>query len=138
MYFYDDGVTGEARYAHLYTLDEMEKLLTNYKNSIDAKIAEAQDNLAKKQAELEALMAKRETTAAQLKAAIDAVTEAATKVTEAKSDLGEKTGNRERLEAIAGEANAKIAAQETAVSDKKADAVKDAQADVDANRYCIH
>ena len=143
-YIYKDGsMYGETRYAHLYTLDEMETLLTSYKNSIDAKIAEAQANLDKKQAELEALMAKKETTAAQLKAAIDAVTEAATKVTEAKSDLGEKTGNRERLEAIAGEANAKIAAQETAVSDrkaeasKKADAVKDAQADVDAKDAAI-
>lgn len=142
-YFYDDGVTSESRYAHLYTLDEMEALLTGYKNSIDAKIAEAQANLDRKQAELEALMAKKETTAAQLKAAVDAVTEAAAKVTEAKSDLGEKAGNRERLEAIAGEANAKIAAQETAVSDrkaeasKKADAVKDAQAEVDARDAAI-
>ena len=143
MYIYDDGTTGETRYAHLYTLDEMEKLLTSYKNSIDAKIAEAQANLDKKQAELKALMAKKETTAAQLKAAVAAVTEAAATVTEAKSDLGEKTGNRERLEAIAGEANAKIAAQETAVSDrkaeasKKADAVKDAQAEVDAKDAAI-
>ena len=143
-YIVDDGsMYGDFREAHLYTLDEMEKLLTGYKNSIDTKIAEAQENLDKKQAELEALMAKKETTAAQLKAAIDAVTEAATKVTEAKSDLGEKTGNRERLEAIAGEANAKIAAQETAVSDrkaeasKKADAVRDAQADVDAKDAAI-
>lgn len=142
-YIYDDGVTGETRFAHLYTLDEMEKLLTGYKNSIDAKIAEAQANLAKKQAELETLMAKKETTAAQLKAAIDAVTEAATRVTEAKADLGEKTASRERLEAIASEANAKIAAQETAVSDKKteaskkADAVKDAQADVDAKDTAV-
>lgn len=143
-YVYDDGsMYGVTRYAHLYTLDEMEALLTGYKNSIDAKIAEAQANLDRKQAELEALMAKKETTAAQLKAAIDAVTEAAAKVTEAKSDLGEKTGNRERLEAIAGEANAKIAAQETAVSDRKAeasnkaDAVRDAQADVDAKDAAI-
>lgn len=143
-YTVDDGsMYGEEREAHLYTLAEMEKLLTDYKNSIDAKITEAQENLDRKQAELKALMAKKETTAAQLKAAIDAVTEAATKVAEAKSDLGEKTGNRERLETIAGEANAKIAAQETAVSDmkaeaqKKADAVKDAQAEVDARDAAI-
>lgn len=142
-YIYDDGVTGETRFAHLYTLDEMEELLTGYKNSIDAKIAEAQANLDRKQAELKDLMAKKETTVAQLKAAVAAVTEAAATVTEAKSDLGEKTGNRERLEAIAGEANAKIAAQETAVSDrkaeasKKADAVKDAQAEVDAKDAAI-
>lgn len=143
-YIVDDGsMYGDFREAHLYTLAEMEKLLTDYKNSIDTKITEAQENLDRKQAELETLMAKKETTAAQLKAAIDAVTEAATKVTEAKSDLGEKTGNRERLEAIAGEANAKIAAQETAVSDrkaeasKKADAVKDAQAEVDAKDAAI-
>lgn len=142
-YTYDDGVTGETRFAHLYTLAEMEKLLTDYKNSIDAKIAEAQANLDRKQAELKDLMAKKETTVAQLKAAVAAVTEAAATVTEAKSDLGEKTGNRERLEAIAGEANAKIAAQETAVSDrkaeasKKADAVKDAQAEVDAKDAAI-
>ena len=143
-YIYKDGsMYGETRYAHLYTLDEMETLLTGYKNSIDAKIAEAQANLDRKQAELEALMAKKETTAAQLKAAIDAVTEAATKVTEAKSDLGEKTGNRERLEAIASTANAQIAAQENIVNDKKAeaqkkaDAVKDAQVDVDAKDAAI-
>ena len=143
-YTVDDGsMYGEEREAHLYTLDEIEALLTGYKNSIDAKIAEAQANLDKKQAELEALMAKKETTAAQLKAAIDAVTEAATKVTEAKTDLNEKTGNRERLEAIAGEASTKIAAQETAVSNKKAEAskkagaVKDAQADVDAKDAAV-
>ena len=143
-YIVDDGsMYGDFREAHLYTLNEMEELLTGYKKSIDAKIAEAQANLDRKQAELKALMAKKETTAAQLKAAIDAVTEAATKVTETKADLNEKTGNRERLEAITGEANAKIAAQETAVSDKKteaskkADAVKDAQADVDAKDAAI-
>lgn len=143
-YSYDDGsMYGVTRYSTLYSLDEMEALLTNYKNSIDAKIAEAQANLDRKQAELEALMAKKETTAAQLKAAIDAVTEAAAKVTEAKSDLGEKAGNRERLEAIANTANAQITAQETVVNDKKAeaskkaDAVKDAQADVDAKDAAI-
>lgn len=143
-YIVDDGsMYGDFREAHLYTLDEMEALLTGYKNSIDAKIAEAQANLDRKQAELEALMAKKETTAAQLKAAIDAVTEAAAKVTEAKSDLGEKTGNRERLEAIASTANAQIAAQENIVNDKKAeaqkkaDAVKDAKADVAAKDTAV-
>lgn len=143
-YSYDDGsMYGVTRYSTLYSLDEMETLLTGYKNSIDAKIVEAQANLDKKQAELEAIMAKKETTAAQLKAAIDAVTEAATRVTEAKSDLGEKTGNREKLEAIASEANAQIAAQETVVSNKKteaskkADAARAAQADVDARDAAV-
>ena len=143
-YTVDDGsMYGEEREAHLYTLDEMEALLTGYKNSIDAKIAEAQANLDKKQAELKAIMAKKETTAAQLKAAIDAVTEAATKVTAAKADLNEKTGNRERLEAIANTANAQIAAQENIVNDKKAeaskkaDAVSDARAEVNAKDAAV-